>query len=111
MEAAGHTILLLTGRPSSLRRERRAEGGAVLFRELRRCECVVLRAAHRDLDGAHERGDTPRGFPIETAKDAVNQAGAIGVAAPGRIEHFPGLGAGNLVCLAIGMNDRALTPT
>ena len=68
---------------------------------------MVLRAANRDLDGAHERSNTPRGFPVESAKNAVNQAGAIGVATTRRIEHFARLGAGNLVSVAVRVDGRA----
>src|SRR5512134_2249520 len=103
MEAARHTILLLTGGA-----QRSAESDAVLVREFCSGECVVLCAAHRDLDGAHERCNAPRGFPVEPAKNAVNQAGAIGIAATGRIEHSPRLGAGTLVSAAVRMNGGTL---
>src|SRR5882672_10427909 len=103
METVRHTILLLTSDA-----QLRAEGDAVLIREFRRCESVILRAANGDLDGAHERSNTPRGLPVESAKDAVNQAGAIGVTATRRVEHFPRAGAGNLVSAAGGVNGGAL---
>ena len=48
---------------------------------------VVLRAAVRDLDRAHHRGEPAGVRPVPAVRDAVEQAGAIGVAAAGRIDH------------------------
>src|SRR5688500_18634967 len=104
MKAARHTILfpcVLTGGAHFFNRKGRAKRGAVLVGEFRRSECVILRAANGDLDRTHERGDSPRGLPVESAKDAVNQASAIGVAATSRVEHRARLDAGDVVRAAV----------
>src|SRR6185503_4586858 len=82
------------------------EGCAILFREFRRREPVILGALHGDLDRAHERCNAPGRLPIEPAQDAVDQAGAIRIAAAGGIQDLARRGAGNMVHLAIGVDHR-----
>src|SRR5262245_36201311 len=55
--------------------------------ELVQRESVVLRADGRDLDRAEERRDAPGRFPVDAAQEAVHEAGAISVAAAGRVDH------------------------
>src|SRR3990172_9500508 len=53
--------------------------------EFLRREAVILGAMMRDLDGTDERGDAAGGFPVHAAPQAIEQAGAIGVTATGRV--------------------------
>ena len=68
---------------------------------------MVLSAAMRDLDRAHDCRQTPRPLPLPALFDAVEQAGAVGVAAAGGVEDRVGRRTRNIVTPSIGVNVRA----
>src|SRR3990172_9358145 len=68
---------------------------------------VILSAAAGDLDRAEQRGQASGGLPVPALLDAVQQAGAIGIAASGRVEQRGRLGAGDDDLLAVGVDGRA----
>src|SRR6185503_1167159 len=70
---------------------------------------VVLRAALRDLDRAHHRRELAGVGPAPAAGDAVEESGAIRVAAAGGIDHLLRLRYRNLVAFAAGEDKRALS--
>ena len=57
-------------RPSSLK----SSGEALL--EFGGRELVVLRPERLDLDRAHQGGDPPRGLPVQTMQETVNEVPA-----------------------------------
>lgn len=69
---------------------------------------MVLRAALRDLERAHQRGELAGPAPVPAGADTVKQAGAIGVAATGRVENRIRLDAGNADAIAAGVNLRTV---
>src|SRR3989304_7964976 len=69
---------------------------------------VILPAAAGDLDRAEQRGQASGGLPVPALLDAVQQAGAIGIAASGRVEQRGRLGAGEDELLAVGGGGRGV---
>jgi hypothetical protein len=72
---------------------------------------VVLPAALGDLDCPHEAAEAPRGFPVESAGDAVQDAAAVGVAAAGGVEDGGGFRGRDVDAAASGVDFRALGAT
>src|SRR6056297_722147 len=62
-----------------------AEGGAEARGELIGGETVVLGAVVLNLDGSHEGRQASDGLPVHVVHEAIEQAGAIGVAATGGV--------------------------
>src|SRR5712691_393906 len=69
---------------------------------------MILAAARRDLDRAHQRRESAGLRPVEARGNTVKKAGAVGIAAAGGIHHFGCLDARNLDPLAVGVDDRTL---
>ncbi len=68
---------------------------------------VVLSAARGDLYRAEQRGKTARGGPVETGGDAVEQAGPVGVSAPGRVHYRLRRHAWDLDAVPVRHDERA----
>jgi len=49
---------------------------------------MILSAAAGDLDGAHDGGKAPGGLPVKTLRNAVQQTGAVCIAAAGGIDYL-----------------------
>src|SRR5688500_5701564 len=71
------------------------------------CGRMVLRAPMRDLDRPHDRAQFTRRGPVPALREAVEEPGAIGVAAAGRIGERLCRNARNLVALPAGEDERA----
>src|SRR6185437_2281009 len=69
---------------------------------------MILRAAARDLDRAHHRGEIAGPFPIPAGGYAVQQARAVRVATASRVDHRGRTHGGNRVRRTAGVDDRAL---
>ena len=67
---------------------------------------MVLRAALRDLDRTDQRCEPAGQRPVHAGDDAVQQPGAIRIAATGRIDDGLRRNARNVEPLAVG-EDRA----
>src|SRR5574343_1601915 len=78
----------------------RAEGLAVTLGDCLAARRVVLAATMGNLDRAHDLRQSSVRRPVQAIGDAVEQAGAIGIAAAGRIDDLVSLDAGDVVALA-----------
>ena len=72
--------------------------------DLGACGTMVLPAARTYLERAHERGELPGGAPIHAFGNAIQQTGAVGVPASGRIDDAVDLDARDLQSLALRVN-------
>src|SRR5690349_7492167 len=68
---------------------------------------MVLRAARLDLDGPHERGNMSGGRPVEPVQQAVDESGAVGIAATGGVDHRARLHARDLDCAVARVDGGA----
>lgn len=67
---------------------------------------VALAALVRDLDRTHHRRQRAGALPVPLVGDAVEQAGAVGVAATGRIDDGIRFDAGDFNALSMGVDAR-----
>src|SRR5574343_2085303 len=88
----------------------RAESLAVTLGDCLAARRVVLAAAMGDLDRPHDRRQAAGRRPVQAIGDTVEQAGAIGIAAAGRVDDLVGLDAGDVVALA-GIDFGAFATT
>ena len=57
---------------------------------------MVLCAARLDFYSPHERGNMSGGRPVEPVQQAVDESGAVGIAATGGVDHRARLHARDL---------------
>ncbi|MDV7390378.1 hypothetical protein RZS08_03450, partial [Arthrospira platensis SPKY1] len=69
---------------------------------------MVLGAGAGDLQGPQQRGQPTGDFPVRLVHESVQQAGAIGIAASGRIHHRAGLHRRNVQPPVADPDDGAL---
>ena len=81
-----------------------AESSLVLAGDVVPAQFMVLATAMGDLDGTHEGSQTTGFFQIPTLLQAVEQAGAVGIAAAGGIGQFRWLDAGNVDAATFGID-------
>ena len=86
-----------------------AEGLPVALADFVSARRMTLAALVCDLDGTHHGRQRARLFPVPTVRDAIEQAGTIGVAATGRVDDGVGFDAGNLDDLSVCVNARAFS--
>src|ERR1700722_18791769 len=96
--------------PARLSWQRHAEACPETSGKFFRREAVVLSAADLDLDRTQERGDPSGRLPIKAVNETMNEAGAIGVPATGRIDDRPRRGARDHKLAIPGVDQRAFRP-
>ena len=100
---AARDCFLFAGCVPLLQRHCMPEVPLVQVRQFVARMAVVLPAAAGDFQRSHQRGEPPGGLPVPALLDAVQQAGAVGIAAAGGVDHSFGLGGGNGYLPAAGI--------
>src|SRR3546814_15894963 len=83
-----------------------AELLAELLGKLRIIKALVLRPQMLDLERTHQRGNAAGGGEVHALAAAVNQPGALGIAAAGGITHTDRVGRRNQPFALFGVDLR-----
>ncbi len=70
---------------------------------------MILRPLAGDLDGAHEAAEAGAGDQVVVVEQGIEQSGAEGVAATGRILDLVGSGGLHVLFIIARVNHAALT--